>query len=116
MGRGQRLVREQGVPPEVSWLLSKPPKLRELRSALVELTENVSSPPYTPAASVSSSDYAAVRDYARVRGHLSTFFTLPGVTHAGVALHNCLIPSPVSQSAQNLLDIFRHTKKILASA
>jgi signal transduction histidine kinase/ActR/RegA family two-component response regulator len=37
-GWGQRLVSEHGVPPEVNRLLSKPPKLRELRAALAELT------------------------------------------------------------------------------
>jgi CheY-like chemotaxis protein len=41
-GWGQRLVSEHGVPPEVNRLLSKPPKLRELRAALAELTQNVS--------------------------------------------------------------------------
>ncbi len=38
-GWGQRLASEQGVPPEVNRLLSKPPKLRELRSTLAELTQ-----------------------------------------------------------------------------
>ena len=38
-GWGQRLASEHGVPPGVSRLLSKPPKLRELRVALAELTE-----------------------------------------------------------------------------
>jgi CheY-like chemotaxis protein len=37
-GRGQRLVAEQDVPPHVDRVLNKPPKLRELRAALAELT------------------------------------------------------------------------------
>ncbi len=37
-GWGQRLASERDVPAEVSRLLSKPPKLRELRAALAELT------------------------------------------------------------------------------
>jgi CheY-like chemotaxis protein len=40
-GWGQRLVAEGDVPPHVDRVLNKPPKLRELRSALAEL---VSSP------------------------------------------------------------------------
>jgi signal transduction histidine kinase len=36
-GWGQRLASERDVPAEVSRLLSKPPKLRELRAALAEL-------------------------------------------------------------------------------
>ena len=43
-GWGQRLAGERGVPPEVNRLLSKPPKLRELRAALAELTQNLSVP------------------------------------------------------------------------
>jgi len=39
-GWGQRLASEHGVPPEVDRLLSKPPKLRELRVTLAELTQN----------------------------------------------------------------------------
>jgi PAS domain S-box-containing protein len=39
-GWGQRLASEHGVPSEVNRLLSKPPKLRELRVALAELTQN----------------------------------------------------------------------------
>jgi PAS domain S-box-containing protein len=38
-GWGQRLASESGVPPEVSRLLSKPPKLRDLRVTLAELTQ-----------------------------------------------------------------------------
>jgi signal transduction histidine kinase/ActR/RegA family two-component response regulator len=41
-GWGQRLASEHGVPSEVNRLLSKPPKLRELRVALAELTQNES--------------------------------------------------------------------------
>jgi CheY-like chemotaxis protein len=37
-GWGQRLASERDVPAEVTRLLSKPPKLRELRAALAELT------------------------------------------------------------------------------
>ena len=37
-GWGQRLVAEGDVPPDVDRVLSKPPKLRELRAALAELT------------------------------------------------------------------------------
>ncbi len=38
-GWGQRLLAEHDVPPHVDRLLSKPPKLAELRAALVELTD-----------------------------------------------------------------------------
>ena len=37
-GWGQRLTAENQVPPHVDRVLSKPPKLRELRAALAELT------------------------------------------------------------------------------
>jgi CheY-like chemotaxis protein len=40
-GWGQHLAGERGVPPEVNRLLSKPPKLRELRAALAELTQSL---------------------------------------------------------------------------
>jgi CheY-like chemotaxis protein len=43
-GWGQRLASEHGVPAEVNRLLSKPPKLRDLRAALVELTQEVPVP------------------------------------------------------------------------
>ena len=33
-GWGQRLLAEEGLPPDVDQVLSKPPKLRELREAL----------------------------------------------------------------------------------
>ena len=36
-GWGQRLVAEGDIPPHVDRVLNKPPKLRELRSALAEL-------------------------------------------------------------------------------
>jgi CheY-like chemotaxis protein len=36
-GWGQRLMAAQDIPPHVDKLLSKPPRLQELRSALVEL-------------------------------------------------------------------------------
>jgi PAS domain S-box-containing protein len=39
-GWGQRLAIEHGVPAEVNRLLSKPPKLRDLRAALAELTQD----------------------------------------------------------------------------
>jgi hypothetical protein len=34
-GWGKRLTSEDDIPPHVDYLLSKPPKLRELREALV---------------------------------------------------------------------------------
>jgi len=37
-GWGQRLVAENDIPPHVNRVLNKPPKLRELRSTLAELT------------------------------------------------------------------------------
>jgi signal transduction histidine kinase/CheY-like chemotaxis protein len=37
-GWGQRLIAEGDIPPHVDRVLNKPPKLRELRSALTELT------------------------------------------------------------------------------
>ena len=43
-GWGQRLVAANEVPPEVSRVLSKPPKLREVRAALAELTEGLTDP------------------------------------------------------------------------
>ena len=39
-GWGQRLVAEGDIPPHVDRVLNKPPKLRELRAALAELTSN----------------------------------------------------------------------------
>ena len=39
-GWGQRLEAEGDMPPNVDRILSKPPKLRELRATLVELTDN----------------------------------------------------------------------------
>jgi CheY-like chemotaxis protein len=36
-GWGQRLVAEGDIPPHVDRVLNKPPKLRELRTALVEV-------------------------------------------------------------------------------
>ena len=41
-GWGQRLVAEEGVPEHVDRVLNKPPKLRELRTALAELTRGSS--------------------------------------------------------------------------
>jgi CheY-like chemotaxis protein len=38
-GWGQRLVADGEVPPHVDRVLNKPPKLRDLRTALAELTE-----------------------------------------------------------------------------
>jgi CheY-like chemotaxis protein len=37
-GWGQRLINEGEIPPNVDRVLNKPPKLRELRTALAELT------------------------------------------------------------------------------
>jgi PAS domain S-box-containing protein len=37
-GWGQRLVAEEGLPENVNFVLNKPPKLRDLRAALAELT------------------------------------------------------------------------------
>jgi signal transduction histidine kinase/ActR/RegA family two-component response regulator len=48
-GWGHRLMAENDIPPHVDRVLSKPPRLRELRVALVELT--ASSAPATAAAS-----------------------------------------------------------------
>lgn len=42
-GWGQRLVAEGDIPPEADRVLNKPPKLRELRAALRELTKTVVS-------------------------------------------------------------------------
>jgi CheY-like chemotaxis protein len=38
-GWGQRLVAENDIPPHVNRVLSKPPRLVELRTALFELTQ-----------------------------------------------------------------------------
>src|SRR5437660_1823589 len=43
-GWGQRLIAENDVPPDVDRVLSKPPKLYELRTALAELTANATQP------------------------------------------------------------------------
>ena len=43
-GWGQRLIAENDVPPDVDRVLSKPPKLYELRTALAELTVNATQP------------------------------------------------------------------------
>jgi CheY-like chemotaxis protein len=40
-GWGQRLVAEGDVPPDVDRVLNKPPKLRELRSALADVASPV---------------------------------------------------------------------------
>jgi len=42
-GWGQRLVAEGDIPPNVDRVLNKPPKLKELRAALVELTGTAAS-------------------------------------------------------------------------
>jgi CheY-like chemotaxis protein len=50
-GWGQRLLAEEGLPPDVDQVLSKPPKLRELREALSLCTpasEPVSAPSAPP--------------------------------------------------------------------
>jgi hypothetical protein len=39
-GWGQRLVAEGDIPPHVNHVLSKPPKLRELRAALRQCLES----------------------------------------------------------------------------
>jgi CheY-like chemotaxis protein len=51
-GWGQRLIEEGDAPPNVDRVLNKPPKLRDLRAALVELVTgsdlaklSVASPP-----------------------------------------------------------------------
>ena len=43
-GWGQRLVAEGEIPAHVDRVLSKPPKLRELRTALAQLTQRSGSP------------------------------------------------------------------------
>lgn len=43
-GWGQRLTADGEIPPHVDRLLSKPPKLRELRTALLELTQDAVAP------------------------------------------------------------------------
>ena len=43
-GWGQRLIAENDVPSDVDRVLSKPPKLYELRAALAELTANAAQP------------------------------------------------------------------------
>ena len=43
-GWGQRLVAEGDIPPHVDRVLNKPPKLRELRTALVEVTNGAPQP------------------------------------------------------------------------
>jgi DNA-binding NtrC family response regulator len=40
-GWGQRLLAEGDIPPHVNCVLSKPPKLRELREALVQCCSNL---------------------------------------------------------------------------
>ena len=44
-GWGQRLMRENDTPPDVDRVLAKPPKLRELRAALAELTAQIEDVP-----------------------------------------------------------------------
>src|SRR5882757_5684899 len=59
-GWGQRLASERDVPAEVSRLLSKPPKLRELRAALAELTQDVSvTPPVNATSDIAADRFSA---------------------------------------------------------
>jgi CheY-like chemotaxis protein len=51
-GWGQRLDMEGGAPAHVDRMLSKPPKLRELRAALAALTNNVAENPAVAGAAV----------------------------------------------------------------
>jgi nitrogen-specific signal transduction histidine kinase/ActR/RegA family two-component response regulator len=44
-GWGQRLLSENDTPPDVDRVLAKPPKLRELRAALAELTAQIEDVP-----------------------------------------------------------------------
>jgi signal transduction histidine kinase/ActR/RegA family two-component response regulator len=44
-GWGQRLISDNDIPPYVDRLLSKPPKLRELRATLAQLTSHIGRPP-----------------------------------------------------------------------
>jgi CheY-like chemotaxis protein len=46
-GWGRRLIAENDTPPHVDRILSKPPKLAALRTALVELTTGAASVPPT---------------------------------------------------------------------
>jgi CheY-like chemotaxis protein len=46
-GWGQRLMAEGDVPPHVDRVLSKPPKLRELRQVLLELTSAAAAPQFS---------------------------------------------------------------------
>lgn len=47
-GWGRRLIAENDTPPHVDRILSKPPKLAALRTALAELTTGAASVPPTP--------------------------------------------------------------------
>ena len=47
-GWGQRLVADGEIPPHVDQVLSKPPKLREVRAALAQLTGPDAAPRYAP--------------------------------------------------------------------
>jgi len=47
-GWGRRLIAENDTPPHVDRILSKPPKLAALRTALAELTTGAASVPTTP--------------------------------------------------------------------
>jgi len=47
-GWGRRLIAENDTPPHVDRILSKPPKLAALRTALAELTAGAASVPPTP--------------------------------------------------------------------
>jgi hypothetical protein len=43
-GWGQRLIADNDIPPHVDRVLSKPPRLHELRAALAGLTANEKPP------------------------------------------------------------------------
>ena len=59
-GWGQRLVADGEIPPHVDQVLSKPPKLREVRAALAQLTASTRSAKAAPANdSVRPADLAA---------------------------------------------------------
>ena len=47
-GWGQRLVADGEIPAHVDRVLSKPPRMREVRAALVQLTEAAGSIKETP--------------------------------------------------------------------
>ena len=50
-GWGRRLLAEHDIPAHVDRVLSKPPRLAEVRAALMELTSAAGAPPLTRAGS-----------------------------------------------------------------